>query len=84
MKLFKNPTSKSNFLVFVFFLVLTIISITLSSCNNDVKPIIIKEIDEKKFDFSQDEGVSDSLVYDEWEPDSTYLINVQYNNSIKK
>ena len=84
MKLFKNPTAKSNFLVFIFFLILTIIAFTFSSCNNDVKPIIIKEVNKNKFDFSQDEGVSDSLVYGEWEPDSTYLINVQYNDSIKK
>lgn len=67
MKIFKNPNSKSNFFVFLFFLILTIISFTFSSCGDEVKPIIIKEIDKNEFDFSQDEGVSDSLVYNEME-----------------
>lgn len=49
MKLFKNTTSKSNFLVFIFFLVLTIISIVLSGCNDDAKPIIIREVEKKEF-----------------------------------
>ena len=43
----------------------------LVSCGHDdccEKPIIVGE----QFDFTQDEGVSDSLVYGEWEPvDST-------------
>lgn len=67
MKIFKNPTAKSNFFVFLFFLILTIISFTFSSCDDEVKPIIIREVDKNEFDFSQDEGISDSLVYDEME-----------------
>ena len=40
----------------------------LMSCGQDdccEKPIVIKG---EQFDFTQDEGVSDSLVYGEWEP----------------
>ena len=40
----------------------------LMSCGHEEKSIIVGE----QFDFTQDEGVSDSLVYGEWEPvDST-------------
>ena len=40
----------------------------LMSCGHDdccEKPIIVKG---EQFDFTQDEGVSDLLVYGEWEP----------------
>ena len=37
----------------------------LMSCNDEPKPIIVGT----QFDFTQDEGVSDSLVYGEYEPD---------------
>ena len=40
----------------------------LMSCGQDdccEKPIVIKG---EQFDFTQDDGVSDSLVYGEWEP----------------
>ena len=103
MKLFKNPIAKSNFLVFIFFLVLTIIAVTFSSCGDEKKPIVIRDTktmdstdvfgpvlpgEKDDFDFSQDDGVSDSLVYGEWEPDvfvsdSIYFINIQYIDSIK-
>ena len=104
MKMFNSTTAKSNFLVFIFFLVLTIIAVTFSGCGDDKKPIIIRDIktmdstdmfgpvlpgEKDEFDFSQDEGVSDSLVYGEWEPgmfvtDSVYLNNILYIDSIKK
>ena len=104
MKLFKNPTAKSNFLVFIFFLVLTIIAFTFSGCGEDTKPIVIRNKDivdstdmfgpflpgeKDEFNFSQDNGVDDSLVYGEWEPDvfvsdSVYFININYIDSIKK
>ena len=42
----------------------------LMSCNDEPKPIIMGT----QFDFTQDEGVSDSLVYGEYEPvDSTNM-----------
>ena len=51
---------------------LTLAVACLVSCGHDdccEKPIVIKG---EQFDFTQDEGVSDSLVYGEWEPvDST-------------
>lgn len=104
MKLFDSTTSKSNFLVFIFFLVLTVIAVTFSSCNDDVKPIIIRDStsfdstslfgpslpgEKDEFDLSQDDGVDDLTVYGDWEPDyflpdSVYLKNIQYIDSIKK
>jgi len=36
----------------------------LMSCNDESKPIIMGT----QFDFTQDEGVDDSLVYGDWEP----------------
>ena len=103
MKMFNSTTAKSNFLVFIFFLVLTIIAVTFSGCGDDKKPIVIRNTkttdstdmfgpvlpgEKDEFDFSQDDGVSDSLVYGEWEPgmfvtDSIYLNNISYIDSIK-
>lgn len=103
MKMFNSTTAKSNFLVFIFFLVLTIVAVTFSGCGDDKKPIIIrntKTIDstdmfgpvlpgeKDEFDFSQDEGVSDSLVYGDWEPggfvsDSVFFNNQSFIDSLK-
>lgn len=104
MKIFDNTTFKSNLFVFIFFLVLTIIAVTFSGCGDEKKPIVIKDTktmdstdmfgpvlpgEKDEFDFSQDDGVSDSLVYGDWEPgeflpDSVYFNNIQYIDSIKK
>jgi len=75
MKLFKNPIVKSNFLVFVFFLVLTIIAVTFSGCDNsEPTKIIIKS--KNITDTSSNDGAN---LYD-----SVYFNNAKYIDSIKK
>jgi len=103
MKIFKSTTAKSNFFVIVFFLVLTIIAVVFSGCSDDKKPIVIRDVktidstdmfgpvlpgEKDEFDFSQDEGVDDSIVYGDWEPDyflsdSVFFNNQQYIDSLK-
>ena len=55
----------------------------LMSCNDEPQPIILGG----QFDFTQDEGISDSLVYDEYEPgefvsDSIFIANQAYIDSL--
>jgi len=55
----------------------------LMSCNDEPQPIILGG----QFDFTQDEGVSDSLVYGEYEPgefvsDSVFIANQAYIDSL--
>lgn len=75
----------------------------LMSCGHEEKPIIVGEqfdftqdqVDAHptdstgRFDFSQEEGVSDLLVYDEYEPgkfvsDSVFINNQAYIDSISQ
>ena len=79
MKMFKSTTAKSNLLVFLFFLIMTIVAFMFSGCGDDKPPIIVRD---NGFDFSQDEGVSDSLVYNEWEPDGFVSDSVFFNNQL--
>ena len=56
---------------------------SLVSCNNEPEPIIMGT----QFDFTQDEGVDDSLVYGEYEPgefvsDSVFIANQAYIDSL--
>ena len=84
MKLFDSTTAKSNFLVFIFFLVLTVIAVTFSSCNDDVKPIIVR--DSAFFDSTSlfNPHLPDESKTNHFLPDSVYLKNIQYIDSMKK
>ena len=97
MKQFNNPTTKSNILVFLFFLIMSIIAFMFSGCGDEKKPIVIRDTktmdstdmfgpvlpgEKDEFDFSQDDGVSDSLVYGEWEPDGFVSDSVFFNNQL--
>lgn len=96
-----SENTKVNLYLVGFFTVMGIISFL--TVNHEEKPIVIratKSVDstdmfgpvlpgeKDEFDFSQDDGVSDSLVYGEWEPDyflsdSVYFNNLSYIDSIK-
>ena len=74
MKLFNNPTAKSNFLVFLFFLVLSIIAFTLSGCDNsEPTKIIIKS--KNTTNSTSNDGAN---LYD-----SVYFNNLKYIDTLK-
>ena len=75
MKMFKSTTAKSNLLVFVFFLVMTIVAIIFSGCDNsEPTKIIIKS--KNTTNSTSNDGAN---LYD-----SVYFNNAKYIDSIKK
>lgn len=73
MKMFKSTTTKSNLLVFIFFLVLTTLAVMFSGCDDEPKDIIVIG------------RVADTTnVENKFVSDSIYMKNIQYIDSIKK
>lgn len=74
MKIFKDTTTQSNLLVFVFFLVMTVVAIIFSGCdNNETNKIIIKNKDV----IDSTSGNGENLY------DSVYFNNLKYIDSLK-
>lgn len=74
MKIFKDTITQSNLLVFVFFLVMTVVAIIFSGCdNNETNKIIIKNKDV----IDSTSGNGENLY------DSVYFNNLKYIDSLK-